>query len=302
WPSAPDADAARYWGARARAQGGDPVAAEQRWRDLVARSPLSYYAMLAARRLDTAAWSPRVVRDTVTIPAAVGEAVARMEALDLLGMDTESRFELDALVAGAGRDSLRLLAVATALRDAGYPSRATTLAFRAIGEGVRDQRAYRLAYPVLHREALEEAARRNRLDPALVAALIRQESSFNPRARSPVGARGLMQLMPDVGRDIARARGYPLWDPALLYEPDVSLELGTSHLAAGLREWPSLVRALAAYNAGGSRVRRWAKKAGAADPEIFAERIPFDETRDYVRIVQRNVEIYRALYGWKAGS
>ncbi len=298
WPSAPDADAARYWAARARAQSGDRADATRRWRALIARSPLSYYAMLAARRLDTTAWAPRAVRDSVAIPPDVGDAVARIEALELLGMDTESRFELDALAGSAERDSLRLLAVAAALRDAGYPSRAVTLAFRAIGEGVRDQRAYRLAYPVVHRDVLETAAQRHRLDPALVAALIRQESSFNPRARSPVGARGLMQLMPDVGRDIARARGYPIWHPALLYEPDVSIELGTAHLAAGLREWPSLARALAAYNAGGSRVRRWTRKPGAGDPEIFAERIPFDETRDYVRIVQRNVEVYRALYGW----
>lgn len=299
WPSAPDADAARYWAARARAQGGDRPEAAQRWRALIARSPLSYYAMLAARRLDTTAWAPPIARDAVAIPADAGDAVARMEALELLGMDAEARFELNALAGSAERDSLRLLGVATALRDAGYPSRAVTLAFRAIGEGVRDQRAYRLAYPVLHREVLEREARRNRLDPALVAALIRQESSFDPRARSPVGARGLMQLMPPVGRDIARARGYPIWDPALLYEPDVSIELGTAHLAASLREWPSLVRALAAYNAGGSRVRRWARKPGVADPEIFAERIPFDETRDYVRIVQRNVAVYRALYGWQ---
>ena len=107
-----------------------------------------------------------------------------------------------------------------------------------------------------------------------------------------------MQVMPTVGRSIARARGYPMWDQALLLEPEVSLELGTSHLADALRQYPDLTRALAAYNAGGSRVRRWNRKAGASDPEIFAERIPFDETRDYVRIVQRNVEMYKVLYGW----
>ena len=83
----------------------------------------------------------------------------------------------------------------------------------------------------------------------------------------------------------------------MLFDPDVSLELGTSHLRAALAEHSSLPRALAAYNAGGSRVRRWIRRAGTNDPEIFIERIPYVETRDYVRIVLRNTEMYRALHG-----
>ena len=70
----------------------------------------------------------------------------------------------------------------------------------------------------------------------------------------------------------------------------------TTHLRAALSQYNNLPRALAAYNAGASRVTRWARRAGARDPEIFIERIPFVETRDYVRIVMRNAEMYRALY------
>jgi len=151
--------------------------------------------------------------------------------------------------------------------------------------------------PLLREVELVAHSRANRLDPALVAAVIRQESSWNPRAVSRVGARGLMQIMPPVGQAIARSKRYPLWDPALLFDPDVSLELGTSHLRAALSEHSNLARALAAYNAGGSRVRRWIRRGGASDPEIFIERIPFVETRDYVRIVLRNAEMYRALHG-----
>jgi soluble lytic murein transglycosylase len=154
-------------------------------------------------------------------------------------------------------------------------------------------------YPVFHELELIARARQNRLDPALVAAVIRQESSWNPRALSRAGARGLMQIMPSVGEAIARSKGYPIWDPALLFDPDVSLELGTSHLRAALSQYSSLPRALAAYNAGGSRVNRWSRRAGVSDPELFVERIPFVETRDYVRIVMRNAEIYRALHGLK---
>jgi soluble lytic murein transglycosylase len=72
--------------------------------------------------------------------------------------------------------------------------------------------------------------------------------------------------------------------------------LGTAHLRAALSQYNNLPRALAAYNAGASRVTRWAQRTGVDDPELFVERIPFVETRDYVRVVQRNVEVYRAMY------
>jgi soluble lytic murein transglycosylase len=83
----------------------------------------------------------------------------------------------------------------------------------------------------------------------------------------------------------------------LLYQPDVNIQLGVAHLAANLQQYPDPVYALAAYNAGGSRVARWRQKRGTDDPELFIERIPYTETRDYVRIVTRNRDLYRALYG-----
>lgn len=105
-----------------------------------------------------------------------------------------------------------------------------------------------------------------------------------------------MQIMPAVGRQSAIARSAVTWSDALLYQPDVSLRLGTAHLAALLARYNEPARALAAYNAGESRVDRWARKAGASDPEVFVERIPYVETRDYVRIVLRNMTWYRRLY------
>ena len=107
-----------------------------------------------------------------------------------------------------------------------------------------------------------------------------------------------MQVMPDLGATVARSRGFPQWDPVLLWQPDVSLVIGTLHLAELAARYSDPVRILAAYNAGMSRVDRWAGKNGMDDPEMFAERIPFVETRDYVRIVQRNRDLYRVLYGW----
>jgi len=104
-----------------------------------------------------------------------------------------------------------------------------------------------------------------------------------------------------VGRSLwdalgAQRAGVP-WSASLLREPDVSVALGTRHLASSLAQYPDPAYALAAYNAGGTPVARWRKRAGTADPELFVERIPYDETRDYVRIVTRNRAFYQALYG-----
>ena len=105
-----------------------------------------------------------------------------------------------------------------------------------------------------------------------------------------------MQVMPSLGQALARSLRFPAWDPALLYEPDVNIQLGAIHLRDLDRTYSEVVHLLAAYNAGGSRVTRWKRKQGVRDPELFVERIPFVETRDYVRIVLRNQELYRSLY------
>jgi soluble lytic murein transglycosylase len=101
-----------------------------------------------------------------------------------------------------------------------------------------------------------------------------------------------------VGAALARSLGFPRWDPVLLYQPDVNVQLGVRHLAGAIRRYSHPAYALAAYNAGDSRARRWSAKPGGDDPELFVERIPFTETRDYVRIILRNRELYRALYRW----
>jgi soluble lytic murein transglycosylase len=134
------------------------------------------------------------------------------------------------------------------------------------------------------------------LDINLLAGLIRQESLFNPAATSPAGARGLMQVMPAVGGDLARSFGFQLWDPVLLWQPDVNARLGVKHFADLVNSQAHIFHVLAAYNAGSNRVDRWLIKHGASDPEVFVERIPFVETRDYVRIVARNSQMYGALY------
>lgn len=304
-PRGAEAQATRYWSGRAYEALGDRGAARARWADARTRDSLSYYALLARLRLGEPAWRPASGSATRAGDASGGSersaaasARARIALLDSVGLDAESRFEADALVRGARESEETLREAAATLRAAGRTSASIDLGSALLERGARDADAYRLVFPLVQGERLAQEARAHGLEPALVAALVRQESSFNPAARSPAGARGLMQVMPDVGRQLARARGFPVWDPAILYDADASLALGTVHLATFLRQYDEPARALAAYNAGPSRVRRWERRPGASDPELFAERIPFDETRDYVRTVRRNAAVYRALYDW----
>jgi soluble lytic murein transglycosylase len=193
--------------------------------------------------------------------------------------------------------------LANALRSQGMASPAIQLARKALAQGApADARTYRLIYPVVHADALLAEAAEQGLDPNFVAALIRQESNFNPAATSPAGARGLAQVMPELGERLARELHYPVWDPVLLYQPDVSIQLGSFHLRELFAQYDQPAHILAAYNAGAPRVERWSRRIGVTDPEVFAEQISFVETRDYVRVIQRNEEIYRALYGDEIAS
>jgi soluble lytic murein transglycosylase len=117
---------------------------------------------------------------------------------------------------------------------------------------------------------------------------------FDVEALSPAGARGLAQLMP--GTAALTARGLDVtFRPEWITVPDLNLHLGAAHLANLLRRLPREA-AIAAYNAGGTPVRRWLRQPDAADPDRFIELIPYPETRGYVRSVLRNRELYRAMY------
>jgi len=306
FPDSPDVVAARYWSGRAWMRAGKPDVARERWRSVLTSDPLSYYAVTSARRLDTTQSLPTV--GSIPPSPMFQAATTRAATLERLGMNAEEDYEYQAIEDDASKNPSLALGAGAALLQRGESVRAIRLGWKAVvaGRAGRDStaradtRGYGLIYPLLHEVDLLARAREQNLDPALVAAVIRQESSWNPRAVSRAGARGLMQIMPSVGKSIAESRGYPLWDPNLLFDAGVSLELGTAHLKAALSEYGSnLPRALASYNAGSSRVRRWSRRAGADDPELFVERIPFVETRDYVRIVTRNVEMYRAIHALK---
>jgi soluble lytic murein transglycosylase len=297
-PSSSETLSGLYWSGRAWERLGDSATARARWSDVITREPGSYYAMLAARRLQREPWAPSAGKDTIAPDSAMLGAMQRAEVLLHLGMDNEAQLEYDWVVSQAERSVEATLVAAHAFRQRDLAPRAIRLGNKALSSGAaRDGRLYEVLYPLAFKGVLTHEAARHRLDPALVAALIRQESNFEPRATSRVGARGLMQIMPAVGRQLAAGEDYHMWDAELLYQPDVSLELGTTHLAGLLNGYAHVSHALAAYNAGSSRAKRWLEKPGTDDPEVFVERIPFRETRDYVRIILRNRELYRSMYG-----
>jgi soluble lytic murein transglycosylase len=299
YPSSSERLAATYWAGRAWALAGDSVRARARWRDVAARQPSSYYAALAIRRLGAAAWSPPPARESIRPDTLVERALARAALLERLGLDGEAALEYAALRRTSDAPASQLLAVAAAYDAHGLASPAITFAQRALARGATANAAvYRLLDPLPYRDVLEAEASAHGVEPALVAALVRQESYFTPGATSGPGARGLMQIMPATGTRLARGAGIAHWDPVLLWQPDVSLQLGTIHLAELLGEHDHPAYALAAYNAGRAPVQRWSRRAGARDPELFVERIPYVETRDYVRIVLRNRALYRTLYAW----
>lgn len=293
-----EALAASYWAGRSYAALGDKTRSRSRWRSIVAKEPLSYYAVVAAKRLDTTLVAPdRSPANYARVPA-IDTAMNRIVGLKDVGMDVEAGFENDRLFRDALGNPTRMIATAHALAGTDQASRSIALGRHAIDEIGHSPENYRLYFPVLERETLISSSKENGLDPVLVAALIRQESNFNPLATSPAGARGLMQLMPAVGKTVADTKGIGPWDPDLLYQPATNIKLGTAHLSGLAHRYPEVVKVLAAYNAGESRVEKWSSKAGAADPEVFTERIPFVETRDYVRTILRNRAYYQALYPW----
>jgi soluble lytic murein transglycosylase len=137
----------------------------------------------------------------------------------------------------------------------------------------------------------------NSLDPYLVAALIRQESEFNPAAVSRANAVGLMQLLPKVGKGVAKQEKLKHFSTQQLFTPQVNMQLGTRYFRAMVDKFGAFEYALAAYNAGSDRVQDWLGQGKYRDPQEFVESIPFTETREYVQAILRNENVYRQLYG-----
>jgi soluble lytic murein transglycosylase len=152
-------------------------------------------------------------------------------------------------------------------------------------------------YPAMYRETILREANRRKVDPRLVLAIMRQESGFKPRAKSPAAARGLLQLTIDTASRYAAHIGLNNLRDEDLYRPETSILIGSEYLADLSRQFPDLPEAVAAsYNGGEDNVARWVKRAKQRDPGVFTAEVGFDETKNYVYKVMANYRAYRELY------
>lgn len=152
-------------------------------------------------------------------------------------------------------------------------------------------------YPALYRQSIVSAANARKLDSRLVLAIMKQESVFRPTAKSPAGARGLLQLTIDAAQKYAPGAGFKSVTENQLYQPDVSIMVGSEYLAELFRMFPNLPEAVAAsYNGGEDNVARWVKRAKHKDPGVFTSEVGFDETKGYVQKVMNNYRVYKQLY------
>ncbi len=297
-----------YWTARAKRAAGDSAAAKALYREALGYDPLGYYGLLSAQALGLDAWDhvPRRAAPPAPPPRPVDLAlVGRLDALRFLGWRGRAVRELSARDRAGETPAVRL-ALALLLNEHGWTWQGTALAdaARRSGSGAWTDDMLRGVYPLVYAPALREAAERQRLDPALVAAIVRRESQFDREVASPANAIGLMQILPRTGSELARRSGLPDFEAGQLRVAEVNLRLGTLYLRELLdRNGGALAPALISYNAGPHRYARWREfPEFSADAELLVERIPFTETRIYVKTITAYRHIYRRLWGLEPRS
>ena len=300
---------AAYWRARLAEAAGRVAEARTTYGTIADTFGNHYYGALAAKRLGRPVPVAPAMVPPVSDPSALGSPgrwLAAARAFVSVGLWDEAApcYRAAARAAGASGPAVALES-ALAAREAAALSDAIGLAQDATGDRDRTQAQniprglWRLLYPAPFAEELSRAASVAGLDPNLVAAVALQESAFNPLAVSSAGARGLLQVMPPVGVELARSAGLARFAPSDLFDPATNLKLGCAHLADYRRRFGSIPRALAAYNGGPSRVERWTPPGGPDDDERFVERIPIPETRLYVKRVLAGSRMY--AIAWPQG-
>ncbi|MBJ6724100.1 lytic transglycosylase domain-containing protein [Geomesophilobacter sediminis] len=274
---------ALYWLGKSLIASGDPKGGATQLAQLCAEYPFGYYAWLCNNGTLVAepAHPPVNLRENLPYPAGF----EREKALIALGLYDEAARELQA------RKTKNTLAVVRLyLEMENYNG-----AYHAATKGKKIDRdsatALGIRYPLAFREPVVKNAAANGLPESLVYAIMYAESTFAPGAVSPVGAVGLMQIMPATADRISHG------DSARLTRPELNIRLGTKHLKDLLKSNDgNLPLAVASYNAGSGNVKRWQRNFGDLPQDEFVENIPFGETRDYVKKVIGTMAFYQKLY------
>ena len=284
-----------YWQARALEAMDDKAQAYRHYR-LAAAWPESFYGQLAIAHTEVAPTLRLPETPVEAAPASELDADAlmpQMKVLADLGLSTDLAMfaASDAAANPAPRHLKRFM---QALTDWGYPHIAVRLAKEASYAGAAQPG---FAYPQVSIPAWPGSGPAPA--PAMVLALIRQETEFNPVAVSSAGAQGLMQVMPAAARTSAKAGNLPYKPASVLTDPAYNMQLGMLEIASHVASWNgSLIMAVASYNAGPGNVKKWVAangdpRDGVTDPLDWVEQISFGETRNYVERVLENMEVYR---------
>lgn len=294
----------RYWRARIAILAGDRSQATELLRDCVTRAPFHYYGLLARARLrelgEALPWpaissrgkAPKALHDSV---------VARALELEQAGLVQEAGIELERNEAGVIKRNGKAQAIPFLLFT--YPRlwayrRAQQLAESVGEDGVPDARLYwEAAYPRAYADAVESYGKSSG-NPALFPyAIMRKESNYHPFALSSSDARGLLQLIPSTGGEVAKKLGLAGY-PDELFEPDTNIRLGTAYLGGLYRRFQNQeAMAAGAYNAGAHAMMRWCDQWGNRPFDEFVELITYDQAREYIKRVLGIYARYRHLYG-----
>lgn len=284
-----------YFEARLSELSGDKAGAQALYANAATKP--EFHGFLAADRLGKAyTLCPWIPHDAPAAKDAIARTPALVRAFALYRIDRRgwAQREWDDALSRFGDDQRRI-AVGLA-EDAGWFDRGVFGLVKVGGKSYPEEsRLYLLRFPMHHDATIRREAARNALDPAWVAGEIRAESVFDPKARSPANARGLMQLLPGTGADVARGLGLPWGGADSLYDPDTNIVLGTAYLRQLLAKYGKPYQTIAAYNAGPAPVARWTGQRPAMDPDFWIETISYKETREYVA----RVLAFSTLYDWR---
>lgn len=233
---------------------------------------------------------------------AADPRLVRGRELWVMGLTSAAYDEFYALLDATVSDPVASLQLAIHFRDLGVytPSmQAAANIITAAGVGTLDAPGFiaRLRYPLHYWDLIQEVSTRNRLDPLLVASLIRHESLFNTYATAAAGEKGLMQVIPPTAEYIAERIAWPDYQNTDLFRPHMGIEFGAYYLSEQLATFDGVPHvALSGYNAGPGRAITWRQAAGD-DFDTYLDAITISSTRLYVQLIYRNYAIYKALYG-----
>ena len=322
FPASEESSAALYFLGRLAEGSNDNGAARAYYDEIVREYPNYYYTVLARDRQSQIAAkpSPQVTEflKSVAFPQRMrtmsfepnARAQARIERarmLALAGLDDWAEGELRFAAQTEDQPQVMAYELASLSTRKSAPDQAMRYIKRyAAGYLYLPLESapaafWKLAFPMPYRVDMERFAKQNGLDPFLMAALIRQESEFNPKAVSVQNARGLTQIVPSTGRELSRRLKVKPYTTARLFQPAVNLQLGSFYLKSIVDSLGGhFEAALAAYNAGPSRAHAWLSWGDFREPAEFIETVPFSETRTYIQTVLRNADVYRRLYGGSA--